>query len=139
MSKLDKEKVLSEFSDAYKAAHGKAPKVEESSGWFSVDGGKNMRLAQLAEQTAELKGGAKKSAASKPAAKEKAAAKKPAAAKAPAKKAAAKAPAAKASATKKTTKSKSTSGGLTAKEAWRKRLEDERTQCRLPRGFQSAS
>src|SRR5690554_7246769 len=68
MSKLDKEKVLSEFSDAFKAANGKAPNVEEKGGWYSVDGGKNMRLAKLAEWAAELSAG-KASSGEKPAAK----------------------------------------------------------------------
>lgn len=132
MSKLDKEKVLSEFSAAFEAAEGKKPKVEEKSGWFSVNGGKNMRLAKLDEWTKELAGGkkasAKKSEASKPA---KAAPKKTetktAAKSKPASKA--KAPAAKAATKKKS------SGGLSAKELWQKKLENEKTQTRLPRGF----
>ena len=47
MSKLDKEKVLAEYTEAYQKAHGKKPKIESSNGWYSVDGGKNVRLAQL--------------------------------------------------------------------------------------------
>ncbi|MFU8783768.1 hypothetical protein [Aliidiomarina sp.] len=66
MSKLDKDQVLADFTKAYKNAHGKAPKLTDSNGWFSVDGGKNMRLAQLAELTDELNGG-KSAAAKKPA------------------------------------------------------------------------
>lgn len=47
MTTLDKAKVLAEFTSAYKAAFGKAPKIEEKPGWYSVDGSKNMRLAEL--------------------------------------------------------------------------------------------
>lgn len=73
MSNLDKEQVLSDFTAAYKAAHGKEPQIEAKSGWFSVDGGKNIRLATLVEMTAELSGGSATEAPSeeqqKPAAK----------------------------------------------------------------------
>lgn len=57
MSKLDKEQVLSDFTEAYKKANGKEPQIEAKSGWFSVDGGKNVRLAALVDMTAELSGG----------------------------------------------------------------------------------
>jgi hypothetical protein len=56
MSKLDKEQVIEQFTQAYQAANGKAPEIEAKSGWFSVDGGKNVRLATLVEMTAELSG-----------------------------------------------------------------------------------
>ncbi|MDP5136367.1 hypothetical protein ORJ04_10440 [Rheinheimera baltica] len=49
MTKLDKDLVVAEFTAAYKAAFGKAPQLEQKPGWFSVDGGKNIRLAELAE------------------------------------------------------------------------------------------
>lgn len=49
MANLDKDTVIAAFSDAYKKAHGKAPNIEAKSGWYSVDGGKNVRLAQLQE------------------------------------------------------------------------------------------
>ena len=122
MSKLDKDKVLAEYEEAYKKAHGKKPTIEASNGWYSVDGGKNVRLAQLAEEaktlaggkTAEKKAPAKKTESKKPASKA-STTKKPAAKKAPAKKSAA-------------------SGGLTAKELWRQKLEQDATECRLPRG-----
>lgn len=133
MSKLDKDTVLAEFTAAYKQAHGKQPKIESSSGWYSVDGGKNVRLAQLEEETATLKakaGGTKAPAASK------AKAAKPAAkAKAPAKastKATAK-PAAKSTAKK--TAGKSNNGGLTAKQLWAERLQTAASKSRLPRGM----
>ncbi|TDP40818.1 hypothetical protein DEU29_101369 [Idiomarina aquatica] len=127
MSKLDKDKVLAEYEEAYKKAHGKKPTIEASNGWYSVDGGKNVRLAQLAEEaktlaggkTAEKKAPAKKTESKKPASKA-STAKKPAAKKAPAKKSAA--------------KKSSANGGLTAKELWRQKLEQDATECRLPRG-----
>ncbi|MCO4320877.1 hypothetical protein [Aliidiomarina quisquiliarum] len=123
MSKLDKEKVLSEFSDAYKVAHGTAPNVEESSGWYSVEGSKNMRLAKLAEWTAELNSGKAEAA--------------PAATKAkPVVKPSAKTtPAVSAEAVVNVTHS---AGGLSAKELWQQRLEQTHIQNRLPRGFQQA-
>lgn len=84
MSKLDKEAVLADFTAAYQAANGKAPEIEAKGGWYSVDGGKNLRLAALVDMTAELAGGeapaaqaAPAKAAAKPAAAKKA---KPAAA-----------------------------------------------------------
>jgi hypothetical protein len=49
MSKLDKDSVLAKFTAAYEAANGKAPTIEAKGGWYSVDGGKNIRLAQLEE------------------------------------------------------------------------------------------
>ncbi|MCH8491989.1 MAG: hypothetical protein LAT53_01965 [Idiomarina sp.] len=130
MSKLDKDQVLADFTKAYKNAHGKAPKLNDSNGWFSVDGGKNMRLAQLAELTDELNGG--KSATAKKTAKasadKKAPAKKAASAKPAAKKPAAKKPAKAAAAVKKG------KGGLTAKELWKQQLEAS-GHARLPRGM----
>jgi len=134
MSKLDKEKVLSEFSDAFKAANGKAPNVEESSGWYSVDGGKNMRLAKLAEWAEELSAGKAKAPAAKPATKAepKAAAKAKSKAKPAAKTAAKASPAVSVETTVKVTKS---SGGLSAKELWQQHLEHDANQSRLPRGF----
>jgi hypothetical protein len=49
MSKLDKDSVLAKFTAAYQAANGKDPTIETKSGWYSIDGGKNIRLAQLEE------------------------------------------------------------------------------------------
>ncbi|MFC3095529.1 hypothetical protein DRW07_08575 [Alteromonas sediminis] len=54
MSKLDKEQVIAAFTEAYTKANGKAPQIEAKGGWFSVDGGKNMRLAQLDEMAKTL-------------------------------------------------------------------------------------
>lgn len=118
MSKLDKEKVLSEFSQAYKAANGKAPSIEESPGWYSVDGSKNMRLAKLAEWTEELTSGASTSAsAEKPKAKAKKAVEKKTTPKATLK------------VTKKAT------GGLSAKEQWQQYLASQIGASKPPRGF----
>lgn len=57
MSKLDKDQTIEQFTHAYTAANGKAPEIEAKGGWYSVDGGKNIRLAAIAEMTAELSGG----------------------------------------------------------------------------------
>jgi hypothetical protein len=111
MSKLDKDQVVADFTAAYKAAFGKAPQLEQKPGWFSVDGGKNIRLAELAEL-----------GASYGAAKAKPAAKKPAAAKAPAK------PAAKPA---KAAKGKASGNGQAADAVWAARLGDKQRQ---PRG-----
>ncbi|WP_417664708.1 hypothetical protein [Pseudidiomarina donghaiensis] len=121
MSKLDKDQVLADFTAAYQQAHGKKPTIEAKGGWYSVDGGKNVRLAQLAEEAEALTGG-KSVEKAKPTQKADSA---PKAAKktAPAKKPAAKAKVAK------------SGGGLTAKEAWRQRLEQDATLSRLPRGY----
>ncbi|GAA6183179.1 hypothetical protein Q4567_15995 [Aliiglaciecola sp. 2_MG-2023] len=54
MSKLDKEQVIEKFTEAYKSAHGKAPTIEAKGGWYSVDGGKNVRLSALEEMITEL-------------------------------------------------------------------------------------
>lgn len=79
MTKLDKDQVVADFTAAYKAAFGKAPQLEQKPGWFSVDGGKNIRLAELAElgasySAAKAKPAAEKKAAAKPAKKTKKAA-----------------------------------------------------------------
>jgi hypothetical protein len=67
MSKLDKDSVLEKFTNAYQSANGKAPDIEAKGGWYSVDGDKNVRLAQLDEMADEL--GASESGAAKPTAK----------------------------------------------------------------------
>ena len=126
MSKLDKEKVLAEYTEAYEKAHGKKPKIEASNGWYSVDGGKNVRLSQLDEEAKALAKG-------KPAKAEKASDKKAAAKKIETKSDTKKAAPKKAAAKKPAVK-KSNSGGLTAKELWKQKLESKGTDCRLPRG-----
>jgi len=122
MSKLDKEKVLAEYTEAYQKAHGKKPEIESSNGWFSVNGGKNVRLTQLADEAKELAN--EKSSLAKKSESKKAEAKKPAAKK----------PAAKKSSAKQSPAKKSSSGGLTAKELWKQKLEAKDSECRLPRG-----
>ena len=117
MSKLDKDQVIADFTAAYEKAHGKKPTIEAKSGWYSVDGGKNIRLAQLAEEAEALAGGASAAPAAKA---EKKAAPKKAEAKQPAK--------------KKAASKKASSGGLTARELWRQKLEQGATSSRLPRG-----
>lgn len=64
MSKPDKDQVIAKFTAAYEAANGKAPIIEAKGGWYSVDGGKNMRLAALDELANELSGGAAEEASS---------------------------------------------------------------------------
>jgi hypothetical protein len=54
MSKLDKDQVIAAFTEAYAAANGNAPTIEAKGGWYSVDGGKNIRLANLNAMIAEL-------------------------------------------------------------------------------------
>jgi hypothetical protein len=88
MSKLDKDSVIEKFTNAYTASNGKAPEIEAKGGWYSVDGGKNVRLAQLDEMADEMTN-ASSAPVAKKAAKEEAApaTEKPAAKKAaPAKK-----------------------------------------------------
>lgn len=132
MSKLDKEKVLAEYTEAYQKAHGKKPEIESSNGWYSVNGGKNVRLTQLADEAKELAN--EKSSAAKKSEPKKAEAKKPAAQKTETKKPVAKKPAAKKSSAKQSPAKKSSSGGLTAKELWKQKLEGKNSDCRLPRG-----
>ncbi|MGO2010602.1 hypothetical protein [Pseudoalteromonas sp.] len=119
MSKLDKTEVLNAFEAAYEAANGKKPDITTKSGWYSIDGGKNLRLADIAELTEELSSG--KSAGKKPAAK-----------KAPVKKAKTNtpAPAKKAS----FTVVKSNDDGYIAEELWIVALAEKDHDCRLPRG-----
>ncbi|WP_394226509.1 hypothetical protein [Pseudoalteromonas spongiae] len=128
MSKLDKTEVLAAFEKAYEAANGKKPEITAKSGWYSVDGGKNVRLADLVTLAEELSSGAA------PAAKEEAPAK-PAAKKAPAKKAATK-KAAPVTATKEKeyTVTKPNPEGFTAEEFWIKELAEREHDTRLPRG-----
>ena len=54
MSKLDKDQVIENFTKAYSAANGKEPTIEAGGGWYSVDGGKKVRLAALDEMATEL-------------------------------------------------------------------------------------
>ncbi|MDN4501432.1 hypothetical protein QX776_03430 [Alteromonadaceae bacterium BrNp21-10] len=124
MSKLDKDQVIEAFTQAYQAANGKAPTIEAKGGWYSVDGGKNIRLAQLTELTAELAGAKdapakKEAAAAKPKAEKKAA---PAAKKA--------APVAKKAAAPKAKKQKSS---FSVKAFWNGLLGNKDEDCKAPR------
>ena len=118
MTKLDKDQVVADFTAAYKAAFGKAPKLEQKPGWFSVDGDKNIRLAELAELGASYSSAKAKA---KPAAEKKAAAAKTT-------KTAAK-PAAKA--TTKAPKTKASGNGQVAAKVW---IQHIGVGQRAPRG-----
>ena len=164
MSELDKEAVLDEFTAAYKEAHGKKPKIEDSNGWYSVDEGKNMRLAQLDEWAKELRSGksktkkspakstavkssakksdsSEKNASSTKTSSKKSTAKKSTAKKSPAKKPskkAAKKPAKKATSAKASGKRKAdSSSGQTPAQAWQAYLEQQAGDSKLPRGFKA--
>ena len=130
MTKLDKDQVVADFTAAYKAKFGKEPELEQKPGWFSVDGGKNIRLAELAELAQSYgKGGKAKTAAAKtekPAEAEKA--DKPAKAEKKPAKAAAK-PAAKSQA--KVAKPANTTPGAAA-AFWAEKINDSKQ--RPPRG-----
>ena len=121
MSKLDKTEVLSAFEAAYEAANGKKPEITTKPGWYSIDGGKNMRLADVAELTKELSSG--KST-------------KKAAVKAPAKKTKKTKKAAPVKAQKKAPFTVITENeeGYTAEELWIVELARKDHDCRLPRG-----
>ena len=114
MSKLDKDQVIAAFTEAYTAANGKAPAIEAKGGWYSVDGGKNMRLADLDAMTAEL-------GSSAPAKKAKAVAEKP-------KKAAADKKVAKAPAKKKAKKS-----DFSVKAYWADKISAQNAESKSPR------
>ncbi|MFT2090887.1 hypothetical protein [Paraglaciecola sp. 2405UD69-4] len=75
MSKLDKDQVIAAFTEAYTATNGKAPTIEAKGGWYSVDGGKNMRLAALNDLISELGASDKAPVATTKAAKKKVTAK----------------------------------------------------------------
>ncbi|ALQ08577.1 MULTISPECIES: hypothetical protein [Pseudoalteromonas] len=116
MSKLDKTEVLSAFESAYEAANGKKPEITTKPGWYSIDGGKNLRLADLVELTEELSSGKTTP-------------------KAPAKKTKTKA-AAPVKAQKKAPFTVVTENeeGYTAEELWIVILARKDHDCRLPRG-----
>jgi cell division septation protein DedD len=69
MSKLDKDAVIAKFTEAYQKANGKAPEIEAKGGWYSVDGGKNIRLAQLDEMADSFGADSAPAKAEKPAKK----------------------------------------------------------------------
>ena len=114
MSKLDKDQVIAAFTEAYTAANGKAPAIEAKGGWYSVDGGKNMRLADLDGMIAEL-------GSSTPAKETKAVADKPK--KAAAEKKVAKAP----------TKKKAKKSDFSVKAFWAEKISNQNTGSKQPR------
>jgi len=121
MSKLDKTEVLNAFEAAYEAANGKKPEITTKPGWYSIDGGKNLRLADVAELTEQLASG---KTAEQPAAK------------APAKKTKTKTAAPAKPAEKKAPFAVITPNedGYTAEELWIVYLAEKDHDCRLPRG-----
>ena len=119
MSKLDKDLVIATFTEAYTAANGKAPAIEAKGGWYSVDGGKNMRLADLDAMTAEL-------GSPTPVKKTKAVAEKP-------KKAAEKKPAAEKKATKAPAKKKAKKSDFSVKAFWADKVLEQNKGSKLPR------
>ncbi|KZN49942.1 hypothetical protein L1077_20935 [Pseudoalteromonas luteoviolacea] len=120
MSKLDKTEVLSAFEAAYEAVNGKKPEITIKPGWYSIDGGKNMRLADVAALTEELTSGTAGASEEKPVKK-------------PAAKKAAPAPAAKTKAAAFTVVT-ANEEGYKAEEAWIVELAEKDHDCRLPRG-----
>lgn len=119
MASLDKDQVIDKFTLAYTNANGKAPTIEAKGGWYSVDGGKNVRLAQLDELADEMSGdGAAKAEVKKPT---KAA--KPAAAKA------------KADTKPKAKKAKpqKAKGGFSVKSHWNEKIKADNSGAILPR------
>ncbi|MBE0379578.1 hypothetical protein [Pseudoalteromonas prydzensis] len=121
MSKLDKTEVLNAFEAAYEAANGKKPEITTKPGWYSIDGGKNLRLADVAELTEQLTSG---KTAEQPTAK------------APAKKTKTKTEAPVKAADKKApfTVITANEDGYTAEELWIVYLAEKDHDCRLPRG-----
>lgn len=115
MSTLDKTEVLASFEAAYEAANGKKPDITAKAGWYSVDGGKNMRLADLNDLIATLGSDAV-----------------PKAKKATTKKANDKAPAV--ASTPGFAITRSNDEGYTAEELWIVTLAEKDHDCRLPRG-----
>ncbi len=111
MSKLDKDQVIAAFTEAYTKANGKAPSIEAKGGWYSVDGAKNVRLADLNDQIAELGESSATEAAKKPA-------------NTAAKKTAAK---------KKAASSKGKNSGFSVKGFWADKIISENTGAKLPR------
>jgi hypothetical protein len=127
MTKLDKDQVITDFTAAYKAKFGKEPELEQKPGWFSVDGGKNIRLAELAELAESYSKGGKAKTAPKteaPAKVDKKAAKSAKPAAKPAAKAAAKSKA------KAENPLKTNPGAAAA--FWAQKINDSKQ--RLPRG-----
>ena len=118
MSKLDKNQVIADFTEAYTAAHSKAPTIEAKGGWYSVDGGKNIRLADLDAMIAEL-------GSTTPAKEAKAAVDKP-------KKVAQKKPIAEKIAAK-VVKKKAKQSDFSVKAFWTQKILEQSSLSKLPR------
>ena len=124
MSKLDKDQVLEQFTAAYTKANGKAPTIEAKGGWYSIDGGKNVRLAQVEELTDELS--AQKVATKSPAKAKKEPTAEP--------KVETKAePAKKAAAPKKATKKAKSKGSFSVKAMWAEKIQANNPGSQPPR------
>ena len=120
MSKLDKDQVLEQFTAAYTKANGKAPTIEAKGGWYSIDGGKNVRLAQVEELTGELSA-------------TKAATKAPAKAKKEPKVEAKAESAKKAKTPKKAVKKTKSKGGFSVKAMWAEKIQANNPGSQPPR------
>jgi hypothetical protein len=126
MSKLDKDQVIATFTEAYTAANGKSPVIEAKGGWYSIDGGKNIRLAQVEELTGELAGVKPVKAVASKAAKKAAEPKKEAAAK--------KASEPKTTAPKKAAKKpKAKNTGFSVKAFWADKINEVNPGSQQPR------
>ncbi|MBF7072699.1 hypothetical protein ISG33_04710 [Glaciecola sp. MH2013] len=123
MSKLDKDSVLAKFTAAYEAANGKTPVIEAKGGWYSVDGGKNVRLAQLDEMADEF-GSAPAAKAEKPKKAEKKVEKEAAAPKASAP---------KAKAAPKKAKAKKAASSFSVKDFYTQQINEANPGSRAPR------
>jgi hypothetical protein len=116
---LDKDQVIAAFTEAYTATNGKAPTIEAKGGWYSVDGGKNIRLADLDAMIAEL-------GSSTPAKKTKAVADKP-------KIVTEKKPAAEKKVAKTPAKKKAKKSDFSVKAFWAEKVLEKSTVSKLPR------
>ncbi|MCW8108527.1 hypothetical protein OPS25_08465 [Alteromonas ponticola] len=125
MSDLDKDKVIADFTKNFKKAEGKEPEIEAKGGWYSVNGGKNMRLAQLQEWSDELAGGKKAETDSSPAKT------KTSTPKSESKKSKTKQKTTKKSSSKK--KSAAKKGDFSVKAFWAEKTEQENPGSRPPR------
>ncbi len=114
MTNQDKEKIIADFTEAYTKVNGSAPSIEVKSGWYSVDGGKNVRLAQLQDMTASLSGQLTPAATKQPAATKTVSEKKP-----------------KKSAS--TSKKPQKVSGFSVKAFWAEKLKNEAPGATLPR------
>jgi hypothetical protein len=119
MSKLDKDQVIAAFTEAYTAANGKSPTIEAKGGWYSVDGGKNIRLADVDAMVAEL-------GSSTPAKKTAAVTEKP-------KKVTEKKPAADKKVAKAAVKKKAKKSDFSVKAFWADKILEHSSGSKLPR------